>query len=100
VDVIDRSVECKNEINETVLVLVKIIMLLPLVLFTEQITKFIYSIYIDELVSSVHFELICNIWLFLCQLVVKVSPVLKDKPKDQAVRSIDFQSLHSKLHNH
>ena len=37
------------------------IMLLCLDLFGDQITKLIYCFYIDEFVSSVHFQLNCNI---------------------------------------
>jgi len=44
------------------------IMLLPLGLFGDKITKLIYSFYIDELMSSVHFVLNCNIWEFIASL--------------------------------
>jgi len=37
-------------------------MLLQLGLFLEQISKLIYRLYVDKLVSSVHFELNCNMW--------------------------------------
>jgi len=44
------------------------IIILWLGLFEDQITKLIYSFYIGELVSSVHFELNCKIWGFAASL--------------------------------
>jgi len=39
-------------------------MLLWVDLFGDQITWLIYCLYISEFVSSVHFELNCNVWGF------------------------------------
>ena len=63
VDVTDRSVECKSEMN-LFLWGRRMIMLLRLDLFGDQITKLIYCFCIGDFVSSVHFELNCNIWGF------------------------------------